>query len=67
MPYAWSAVAPRECRCATEINVDLPQHWPRIHCFSAHCVPLGYLRDDLFADDLDGTQDMLLSGHDEAQ
>jgi hypothetical protein len=40
MPCAWSALAPRECRCATEINVDLPQHWPRSHCFSAHCVPL---------------------------
>jgi len=63
---AWIASAPREFRRATEINVDLPQYWPRIHFFSDHRVPLANLRDDLFADDLDGTQDMLLSGHDEA-
>jgi hypothetical protein len=32
----------------------------------AQCVHLGDLRDDLFADDLDGTQDGLLGLYDES-
>ena len=67
MPHARIALAPRACRRATVINLDLPQHWSRIHCVSAHRVPLRNLRNDLLADDLDGAQDVPLGGHDGAQ
>lgn len=67
MLRAWIAPAPHEIRHATEIYVALPQCCPRTHFFSAQRARLGNLRDDLFTDDLDGTQDVFLGGHDEAQ
>ena len=67
MLHTWIATALDEFHRAAEIYISLPQRCPRTHFFSAHRARLGNLRDDLFADDLDGTQDMLLSGHDEAQ
>jgi hypothetical protein len=67
MLHTWIATALDEFHRVTEIYVGLPPRCLRTHFFSAHRERLGNLRDDLFADDLDGTQDVFLGGHDEAQ